>query len=73
MPFLDRLECHLGDRLRVYSGADTERLDIAATLAAAPDDVVIYVCGPQRLIGAVTDTAKKLGIPRERVRLELFA
>ena len=73
MPFRDRLERHLGDRLRVYSGTDGDRLDIAATLTAAPDDVVIYVCGPQRLISAVTDTAKELGIPRERVRLELFA
>ena len=73
MPFLDRLERHLGDRLRVYSGTDGERLDITATLTGAPDDVVIYVCGPQRLISAVTDTAKELGISRERVRLELFA
>ena len=73
MPFLDRLERHLGDRLRVYSGADGERLDILATLTDAPDDVVIYVCGPQRLISAVTDAAKELGIPRERVQLELFA
>ena len=29
MPFRDRLERQLGDRLRVYSGADGERLDIA--------------------------------------------
>ena len=72
MPFLDRLERYLGDRLRVYSGTDGDRLDIAATLAAAPNDAVIYVCGPKRLIAAVTDTAKKLGIARERVRLELF-
>jgi len=73
MPFRDRLQRHLGDRLRLYSGTDGERLDITATLTAAPDDVVIYVCGPQRLISAVTDTAKELGIPRERVHLELFA
>ena len=73
MPFVDRLNRQLGDRLRIYGGTDGERLDIAATLAAAPDDVVIYVCGPPRLISAVTDTAKELGIPRERVRLELFA
>ncbi len=73
MPFLDHLERHLGDRLRVYSGTDGDRLDIAATLTGAPDDAVIYVCGPPRLIGAVTDTARELGIPRERVRLELFA
>lgn len=73
MPFLNRLERHLGARLSVYGGADGDRLDIAATLAAAAEDVVIYVCGPQRLIAAVTNTAKKLGIARERVRLELFA
>jgi ferredoxin-NADP reductase len=72
MPFLDRLEHHLGDRLRFYSSTDGERLDIVATLTDAPDDVVIYVCGPQRLISAVTDAAKELGIPRERVQLELF-
>lgn len=73
MPFRDRLQRHLGDRLHIYSNADGERLDLAATLAAAPHDVVIYVCGPQRLLGAVTATAKELGIARERVRLELFA
>jgi hypothetical protein len=73
MPFLDRLERQLGDRLHVYSGTDGERLDIMATLTGAADDAAIYVCGPQRLISAVTDTAKELGIPRERVRLELFA
>jgi ferredoxin-NADP reductase/predicted pyridoxine 5'-phosphate oxidase superfamily flavin-nucleotide-binding protein len=73
MPFLDRLERHLGDRLRVYAGTDGDRLDIATTLTAAPADTVIYVCGPQRLISAVSETARELGIPRERVRLELFA
>jgi ferredoxin-NADP reductase/predicted pyridoxine 5'-phosphate oxidase superfamily flavin-nucleotide-binding protein len=73
MPFRDRLEHHLGDRLSVYSSADGERIDIAAALTAAADDAVIYVCGPARLITAVTESAKALGIARERVRLELFA
>lgn len=73
MPFRDRLERHMGDRLRVYSSTDGERIDMAAMMAAAPDDVVIYVCGPPRLITTATDTAKELGIARERVRWELFA
>ena len=73
MAFRDRLERQLGNRLRIYCGADSERLDIAETLVATPDDAVIYVCGPTRLVGAVKDTAQVLGIPRERVRLELFA
>ncbi len=73
MAFADRLERQLGNRLRLYSTADGERLDIATTLAAAPHDAVIYTCGPQRLLGAVTDMARELGIPRARLRLELFA
>jgi len=73
MPFRDRLQRQLGERLHAYSGADGERIDVAAILGAAPNDAVIYVCGPQRLISAVTEVAKSLGIARERVRLELFA
>ena len=73
MPFRDRLERQLGDRLSIYSSTDGERMDVETILSAAPDDAVIYVCGPQRLISAVTAAAKALGIARERVRLELFA
>jgi len=72
MAFRDRLEYQLGDRISFYSGADGDRLDIEATLAAAADDSVIYICGPKRLISAVTDAARALGIARERIRLELF-
>lgn len=72
MAFRDRLERQLGDHINVYSSADGERLDIPSLLAAAPEDVVIYICGPKRLISAVTDAAKEIGIPREQVRLELF-
>jgi hypothetical protein len=73
MPFRDRLERQLGDRLSLYSSTNGERMDVEKILTAAADDVVIYVCGPQRLISAVTEVAKALGIARERVRLELFA
>lgn len=73
MPFRDRLQRQLGERLTVYGSADGQRMDVVALLAAAPHDAVIYVCGPQRLISAVTAAAKTLGIARERVQLELFA
>jgi ferredoxin-NADP reductase/predicted pyridoxine 5'-phosphate oxidase superfamily flavin-nucleotide-binding protein len=73
MAFRDRLERQFGDRLRVYSKADGERLDIAATLAASPVDASIYVCGPARLVNAVQEAARELGIPRNRIRLELFS
>jgi ferredoxin-NADP reductase len=72
MAFRDQLNSELPGRLNLYSSEEGERLDVAATLASAPDDTVIYVCGPQRLNQAVRDTAKTLGIARDRVRLELF-
>jgi len=72
MAFRDRLERQLGDRINLYRSSAGERLDIPALLAEAPDDVVIYICGPNRLISAVTEAAKEIGIPREQVRLELF-
>jgi ferredoxin-NADP reductase len=72
MAYRERLERQLGDRINVYSSAEGERLNIPTLLADAPDDVVIYICGPKRLISAVTDVAKEIGIPREQVRLELF-
>jgi hypothetical protein len=72
MAFRDRLQHQLGRRLSLYSAADGERLDIVSTLSAVTADTVIYLCGPKRLASAVTDAARKLGIDRERVRLELF-
>ena len=72
MAFRDRLEHQFGDRLSLYSSADGERLDIATTLSSAMANTVFYVCGPKRLISAVTDAARELGIARERLRLELF-
>lgn len=73
MAFRDQLERQLEDRLTVYSAADSERLDIEATLRAAADDALIYACGPDRLVGAVLAAARALGIERDRVRIELFS
>lgn len=73
MAFRDRLERQFGQRLSIYSAADGERLDIEATVAAAPEGALIYICGPERLVGAVQAAAKKLGIERERIRLERFS
>jgi len=72
MPFLDRLQREFGERLSVYSAADGERLDLAAILASAPEDSVFYLCGPGRLLDAVTDVARNLGISCSRIRFERF-
>ena len=72
MAYRDQLEHQLGSRLSIYSNVDGKRLDIAATLASVTDETVIYVCGPKRMLGAVIDAARDLGIARERLRMELF-
>lgn len=58
--------------LKLYSSADGERMDVAAVLAAAPHDAIIYVCGPSRLIDAVEHVAAAVGIAPDRVRFERF-
>jgi vanillate O-demethylase ferredoxin subunit len=50
-----------------------ERLDVKQLLTAQPGDVHVYVCGPRRLIDAVTDAAQDLGWAAERVHREFFA
>ena len=73
MPFRDRLQREFREQLTVYSSADGERLDIEAVLAAAPADAVFYVCGPARLIDAVTEATEAAGINVDRVHFERFA
>jgi ferredoxin-NADP reductase len=48
------------------------RLDADAVLQGAADDALVYVCGPRRLIDAVSTVAKRLGIAAERIRYESF-
>ena len=73
MAFRDRLMREFGDALIVYRSAEGEHMDIEQILSTAPDDAAIYVCGPGRLINAVTATAKALSIDVERIRVERFA
>ena len=73
MPFLDRLERQLGERLSVYSGADGRRMDLEAVLANAPADALVYVCGPDRLLAGALGAARAVGFPRDHMNLERFS
>jgi ferredoxin-NADP reductase/predicted pyridoxine 5'-phosphate oxidase superfamily flavin-nucleotide-binding protein len=72
MAFLRRLQREYASELRRYSSADGERMDIAAVLAAAPQDAIVYVCGPARLIDSVEQVAMAIGFAPDRVRFERF-
>lgn len=41
--------------------------DLAAYLAAAPEDALVYCCGPESLLGVVADVLGDAGTPRLRV------
>ncbi len=73
MAFRDRLLREFANELTIYRSADGERMDVEPILSAAPDDALFYVCGPGRLIDAVTSAAAALNIDPERIRVERFA
>jgi ferredoxin-NADP reductase len=74
MAFVEDLRRHLPNRCRFYfSQAPTPtRLDVSVLLNSVSADSIIYVCGPARLIDAVRQTARRLGIADERVQFESF-
>lgn len=81
-PYLDQLQTEWGARLHVYAADEGRRLDVDAVLAGAAANAsnastaphpAVYVCGPAKLIAAVTDGAQRAGIAADRIRLERFA
>jgi len=58
--------------VHLYSSQARQRLALPEILQHLADDTVIYVCGPARMLSAVRNECRKLGINRQRVRLESF-
>jgi ferredoxin-NADP reductase/predicted pyridoxine 5'-phosphate oxidase superfamily flavin-nucleotide-binding protein len=73
MAYRSKLALALDDAVTFYSGADGQRIDIEAVLSSATTDALFYVCGPQRLIDAVRQTADELDIDCKRIRFEHFS
>jgi ferredoxin-NADP reductase len=73
MAFGDRLQREFGDNIRLYSSADSERINIGQLLSSAPADAIFYICGPERLIDAVSAAASELKIDANRIRYERFS
>ncbi|MCS0630171.1 PDR/VanB family oxidoreductase [Telluria mixta] len=58
--------------LHYDSGAEDQRLDLAALLAAPAPDTHLYVCGPQGFIDHVLDSARAHGWPAPQLHAEYF-
>jgi len=73
MAYRSKLALALDDAVTFYAGDEGRRIDVEDLLTKAPDDAVFYVCGPNRLIDAVRQTADAIGIKRTRIRDESFS
>lgn len=74
MAFIEDMRRHFPNQCRFYfSETPTPtRLDVSVLLNNLSADTIIYVCGPARLIDAVRQTARRLGIAEERLQSESF-
>jgi ferredoxin-NADP reductase/predicted pyridoxine 5'-phosphate oxidase superfamily flavin-nucleotide-binding protein len=74
MAFREELASEFGGQLQLYftRTPGEPRLELHATMAAAPPGALFYVCGPSRLIEAARAAASALAIPVERVQYESF-
>jgi vanillate O-demethylase ferredoxin subunit len=53
--------------------SNEQRLDLAAVLSDAPENTHVYVCGPTRLMDAVTEQTQTLGYSSGQIHQECFS
>ncbi len=71
--FLHSLQCAAyASQVQIYF-SDEQRLALASLLKEVPENSHIYVCGPPRLMAAVSEQAQVLGYRAEQIHQELFA
>lgn len=71
--YLQPLKQVFGDRVSVYVSDQNSRLNPAELLSASPPDAVFYLCGPNRLIDAITAAARLQSKDEGSVRVERFS
>ena len=70
--YLHSLEREFGAGLHVYADDQQQRLNLETLVADAAPGALFHVCGPARLIDAVSAAAAAAGVGPERVRFERF-
>jgi vanillate O-demethylase ferredoxin subunit len=74
LAFRDRIEHIAGDRAHFYTSHEPhgQRPSLAHILSTPKPGIHVYVCGPQRMITAVRDTAAARGWPSSQIHFETF-
>jgi ferredoxin-NADP reductase len=71
MAFADELQAY-GPQVHLVPQDTDGLLDLAGIVAATPDDVVVYACGPEGMLRAVEEVCAAATPPR-KLRIERFA
>ena len=71
--YLEQLEQSFGDRLTVYASDKNLRLNPNTLLSRHSPEAVFYLCGPNRLIDAITAEAISQAKDPDSIRFERFA
>ena len=72
-PFLGELIEAFGDRVKVHAKDEGHRLDVEALMLGLDESDHVYVCGPSRLIDAVSAAATSAGVASACVHAEKFS
>ena len=70
--YADLLQAALGERLRSFTNAAGQRIDLAAEVAALPDGAQMLVCGPAPLLQAAQTAWQANGRAPVALRFETF-
>jgi ferredoxin-NADP reductase len=71
MAFVDGLRKRYGDKVQVYSTAESERIDLERVLGDPQSASLVYCCGPERLIAAVE--SEMTSWPAQALHVERFS
>ena len=72
-PFLGELIDAFGERVKVHAKDEGLRLDVQALMLGLGETDHVYVCGPWRLIDAVSAAAREAAVSAARVHAEKFS
>jgi len=72
LAFGDDLATWHGEKADFFVSAKGRRLDLAAEIAALPEQGLIYFCGPQRMLAALRAALRQAGRPEQALRFETF-
>ena len=61
-----------GQHVTILDSSRGQRINIKNIILKSHDRTHIYVCGPDRLLSAVTSTAKELNFPHANIHFEAF-